>query len=118
MFGRRRRPEDDESDSRLFRCSFCNKSQKEVRKLIAGPAVYICDECVNICVDVVNRDSHEETSPSEQAADTGRQSVICGLCKLDTLLSSALILPGRGAVCAACASAVAHAVSRNTQPPN
>ncbi|UCF81527.1 MAG: ATP-dependent Clp protease ATP-binding subunit ClpX [Acidobacteriota bacterium] len=38
------------------RCSFCNKDQREVNKLIAGPAVYICDECVDICVDIISDD--------------------------------------------------------------
>ena len=36
-------------------CSFCGKSQHEVRKLVAGPAVYICDECVDLCTDIVRR---------------------------------------------------------------
>jgi hypothetical protein len=36
-------------------CSFCGKSQHEVRKLIAGPTVFICDECVALCVDIVER---------------------------------------------------------------
>ena len=34
-------------------CSFCGKSQHEVRKLIAGPAVYICDECIGLCNDII-----------------------------------------------------------------
>jgi ATP-dependent Clp protease ATP-binding subunit ClpX len=38
-------------------CSFCGKSQHEVRKLIAGPTVFICDECVELCRDII----HEET---------------------------------------------------------
>ena len=38
---------------RAFECSFCNKSQHDVRKLIAGPTVYICDECVDICNDII-----------------------------------------------------------------
>ena len=43
------------------RCSFCNKSQDQVRKLIAGPAgVYICDECVDICADIIEEDYEEE----------------------------------------------------------
>lgn len=33
----------------LFKCSFCGKSQKQVKKLIAGPGVYICDECIELC---------------------------------------------------------------------
>lgn len=38
-------------------CSFCGKSQKEVRKLIAGPTVYICDECIELCNDIINEES-------------------------------------------------------------
>jgi ATP-dependent Clp protease ATP-binding subunit ClpX len=47
-------------------CSFCGKSQKEVKKLIAGPTVYICDECIELCNDIIaeeaSRDSESETS--------------------------------------------------------
>ncbi|MCJ8277486.1 MAG: hypothetical protein HRT44_00645, partial [Bdellovibrionales bacterium] len=38
-----------EGSSSLLRCSFCGKSQNEVKKLIAGPGVYICDECIDLC---------------------------------------------------------------------
>src|SRR5882757_1155078 len=38
-------------------CSFCRKSQHDVRKLIAGPAVYICDECVELCLDIIREDA-------------------------------------------------------------
>jgi len=41
---------------RDLKCSFCNKSQREVKKLIAGPDVYICDECVNVCNDIARED--------------------------------------------------------------
>ncbi len=41
------------SDNDGLKCSFCNKSQRDVRKLIAGPTVYICDECVDICLDII-----------------------------------------------------------------
>ena len=40
----------------VLRCSFCNKSQRDVKKLIAGPTVYICDECVDICLDIIAED--------------------------------------------------------------
>jgi ATP-dependent Clp protease ATP-binding subunit ClpX len=36
-----------------LRCSFCGKSQEEVKKLIAGPAVYICDECIELCNEII-----------------------------------------------------------------
>ena len=38
---------------KLLYCSFCGKSQQEVRKLIAGPSVYVCDECVELCNDII-----------------------------------------------------------------
>ncbi|MBC8407293.1 MAG: ATP-dependent Clp protease ATP-binding subunit ClpX [Rhodobacteraceae bacterium] len=48
-------------------CSFCGKSQHEVRKLIAGPTVFICDECVELCMDIIR----EETKSSELKSDNG-----------------------------------------------
>ncbi|MGC1358571.1 MAG: ClpX C4-type zinc finger protein, partial [Xanthobacteraceae bacterium] len=38
-------------------CSFCGKSQHEVRKLIAGPTVFICDECVELCMDIIGEEN-------------------------------------------------------------
>ena len=46
-------------DDRLLYCSFCGKSQHEVRKLIAGPSVFICDECVELCNDIIREEIHE-----------------------------------------------------------
>ena len=43
-----------------LKCSFCNKSQRQVRKLIAGPGVYICDECIELCTDIVEDELAEE----------------------------------------------------------
>ena len=47
-------------NSRDLRCSFCGKSQREVRKLIAGPSVYICDECVELCNDIITEEYERE----------------------------------------------------------
>jgi ATP-dependent Clp protease ATP-binding subunit ClpX len=41
-------------------CSFCGKAQEEVKKLIAGPAVYICDECIELCKDIIAEEAHQE----------------------------------------------------------
>jgi ATP-dependent Clp protease ATP-binding subunit ClpX len=43
-------------------CSFCGKNQREVRKLIAGPTVYICDECIRLCTDIIDEDAGKHTS--------------------------------------------------------
>ena len=53
----------DENDN-LF-CSFCGKNQSEVRKLIAGPAVYICDECIQLCSEIIEEESEKETKDTE-----------------------------------------------------
>jgi ATP-dependent Clp protease ATP-binding subunit ClpX len=54
------------SDSKnTLYCSFCGKSQQEVRKLIAGPTVFICDECVELCKDII----HEEKSSLVKSRD-------------------------------------------------
>src|SRR5262249_52078134 len=49
-----------------YRCSFCNKGQGEVKKLIAGPTVYICDECVEVCNEIIAGDNHQPR-PAPQA---------------------------------------------------
>ncbi len=53
-------------DGKPLYCSFCGKSQHEVKKLIAGPSVFICDECVELCNDII-REEMDETSESSQA---------------------------------------------------
>jgi len=47
-------------------CSFCGKNQKEVTKLIAGPAVYICDECIQLCSEIIDEESEKATGETEQ----------------------------------------------------
>jgi ATP-dependent Clp protease ATP-binding subunit ClpX len=49
-----------EKNEALLRCSFCGKSRDEVRKLIAGPTVYICDECIDLCNDIIAEDWEED----------------------------------------------------------
>ncbi len=55
-----------EGSSSLLRCSFCGKSQNEVKKLIAGPGVYICDECIDLCTDIIEEEKDREESSSTQ----------------------------------------------------
>src|SRR5438876_11409328 len=43
----------------LLKCSFCGKSQKQVKKLIAGPGVYICDECIDLCNEIIEEELTE-----------------------------------------------------------
>lgn len=50
---------------KLLNCSFCGKSQHEVQKLIAGPSVYICDECVGLCNDIIEEGIYVKAEKSE-----------------------------------------------------
>ena len=70
-------------DSKLLYCSFCGKSQHEVRKLIAGPSVFICDECVDLCNDIIQEEMQEKAASAtgellkpQQIRDTLDQYVI------------------------------------------
>ena len=49
----------DKNNKNILYCSFCGKSQHEVRKLIAGPTVFICDECVELCMDIIKEENKE-----------------------------------------------------------
>ena len=53
-----------EDNGKLLYCSFCGKSQHEVRKLIAGPSVFVCDECVDLCNDIIREEIQEKDSDS------------------------------------------------------
>ena len=53
-------------DGKLLYCSFCGKSQHEVRKLIAGPSVFVCDECVELCNDIIREEMQEKTSSGDE----------------------------------------------------
>jgi ATP-dependent Clp protease ATP-binding subunit ClpX len=55
---------DKSGDGKLLYCSFCGKSQHEVRKLIAGPNVFICDECVELCNDIIREEMEEKVPAS------------------------------------------------------
>ncbi|MFL2679119.1 MAG: ATP-dependent Clp protease ATP-binding subunit ClpX [Alphaproteobacteria bacterium] len=58
--------------STLF-CSFCGKSQHEVRKLIAGPTVFICDECVELCMDIIREENKVINSPKTSNVETPKE---------------------------------------------
>ena len=57
--------QDNTGDGKLLHCNFCGKSQHEVRKLIAGPSVYICDECVELCNDIIREELQETQDETE-----------------------------------------------------
>ena len=56
----------ENNDDKLLYCSFCGKNQNEVRKLIAGPSVYICNECIDLCNDIIKEEISETTKDEDE----------------------------------------------------
>jgi len=89
-------------------CSFCGKNQDQVRKLIAGPSVFICDECVDLCNKILEKDSERETP----AGEPPREGTIfnleasCALCHVRKPSEELLAVPDRGLICTVCLDAV------------
>ena len=63
------------SNEKVLYCSFCGKSQHEVKKLIAGPSVFICDECIELCNDIIRDEvaSHAHRREERQVRIAGAQ---------------------------------------------
>ncbi len=88
-----------ESDSdKILYCSFCGKSQNEVRKLIAGPSVYVCDECVDLCNDIIKEelandgkdDSKEQALPKPKEIKAALDEYVIGQEQAKKILSVAV----------------------------
>src|SRR5512147_1039314 len=58
-------------------CSFCGKSQHEVKKLIAGPSVFICDECIDLCNDIIRDESTGDAAAGTAKSDLPSPQEIC-----------------------------------------
>ena len=68
----------DKGSNNLF-CSFCGKTQEEVRKLVAGPGVYICDECVDLCNDILTEELEESSSYDANLQIPTPRDIMAGL---------------------------------------
>ena len=110
--------------SEYLRCSFCNKSQNEVRKLIAGPNAFICDECVDVCRDIIADDPAmgsglqaslvEPPLPLRKSAFSG-PPVQCALCRRLVPCSDVIAVPHRGVMCLGCVGEVEAAIAERRQ---
>jgi hypothetical protein len=93
----------------IVHCSFCNKSQRDVRRMIAGAAAYICDECAEICVDICAEPLKSEDSA--EPSDVVQYSPLpiafgCALCGSSTPDGFGVRLSSGRSLCAACAEDV------------
>ena len=98
-----------------FRCSFCNKSQKEVSRLIPGPSVYICNECVDICIEIIADDALSQAQQSMHTPVQEHDNISvaggpCSMCYVLTPANQCLLIPERGQLCPACLEAIRSAI--------
>ena len=70
---------DKSTADKLLYCSFCGKSQHEVRKLIAGPSVFICDECIDLCNDIIREEAAPDTTARAAKSDLPSPHEICDI---------------------------------------
>ncbi len=86
----------DQDNGKLLYCSFCGKSQHEVRKLIAGPSVFICDECVELCNDIIREEIQEQSAdgdthlPKPYDINTNLDEYVIGQAQAKRVLSVAV----------------------------
>jgi hypothetical protein len=104
-----------------YRCSFCNRPQSEVRKLIAGPTAFICDECVEVCNDIIAYGSRFQASddvepplPLPEGTPAG-PAVRCALCGMLVPHGDVILVRERGALCLGCAGEVEAAIAERRQ---
>ena len=63
----------EKNNKNILYCSFCGKSQHEVRKLIAGPTVFICDECVELCMDIIKEENKSSSIKHQEGVPTPKE---------------------------------------------
>lgn len=103
-----------------LKCSFCNKKQNDVRKLIAGPSAFICNECVDVCVDIIADVSKLTPDPTIEeppravplpATAMGGHYVRCSLCRMPVPVENALPVVNRGVLCPGCVGEIQAAIA-------
>lgn len=81
-------------------CSFCSKSRDEVRKLVAGPSVHICDECVELCRSILAEEGPDEATPASNVPT--EENRLCGICMEERESDELIFLPHAAYMCASC----------------
>ena len=100
--------DEHEDQDGVLRCSFCGKDQDQLRRLIAGPDVHICADCVEVCVDLLADDKGLPTGATDsEGRVVGSITVArCSLCREPTLLAELTTVETRGALCGSCSAIV------------
>jgi hypothetical protein len=111
---------DDQNPTPELHCSFCNKSQRYVRRLVAGPDVYICDECIEICTDIVAEVRTDALPDDLVASPTSglNLTATCALCHMTTPREHTVAVRRRGPLCVGCIGAIEEAVAADRERRN
>jgi hypothetical protein len=121
MFGKKKR-NDPPATPPILRCSFCNKTQLDVLKLVAGPNVNICNECIDICVDILRDARKDQPQPGSERLPEDEQSWArsstwaCALCRIPVAVAEATVVENRGLICPGCRGEIEAAIARETVP--
>ena len=87
-------------EGKTVSCSFCGKNQDEVRKIIAGSAVHICDECVDLCDEILTKEKVNEADKAKRSDSTSER--LCGICMQPRESDELIFLPHAAYMCAGC----------------
>jgi hypothetical protein len=96
-------------DAKPARCSFCDKDQDAVRKIIAGPSVFICDECIDLCNDIIAEEYERDAAlPRSSGSSPARLASVpgCALCHVPSPIEHMVAIPDRGLLCEVCLDAI------------
>src|SRR5262245_18984069 len=100
----------EDGSGETLTCSFCKKTQDQIRKLISGPTSNICDECVEVCTDILSDDRMQASAAGETNEPSAPSSPLlaarCSLCRMPVVAQELVAVVGRGAVCPPCIAAV------------
>ncbi len=105
----RRNPKD------VMRCSFCNKSQFEIRRMVAGPHAIICDECVQVCVEILGQNPSPQPAPDSVGALTWPNEVHCSLCRKEVPDEQVVPVRGCGLICGSCLGKIRGATEKRVK---
>ena len=123
IFSRKHRTHSTNQSQPVLRCSFCHKNEQCVRKLIAGPTVFICNECVDCCNDIIADDARlaaaavvDGEPASERAEIPASEPVVqCALCRMPVTASDGLSIQNRGLLCVWCLDEIEAAIDERPQ---
>jgi hypothetical protein len=106
-------------EPREISCSFCAKEQHEVQRIIEGPSVHICDQCVKLCSDMLEKHPEPDSQLATESTDTDLDSNaerLCGICMQPRADDELVFLPHAAYLCAECLEVVQAVREKRSEP--